>query len=267
MKIIDGKKIAYKIEEEVKSSLRKLKKVPQLAIILIGKNPASEIYVQKKEEVCQRLKIGCQIYRLPASIGQDKILKLIEKLNKDKKVHGILVQLPLPLKINRRAILSSIAPWKDVDGLNPIIKTSRSSTASAVIEAIKYTGVKLKTKHVVLVGYSDLVGKPLISFLVEQGATVTICHKETKNLTFYTKQADILIVAAAKPKLIKVSMVKRGVIIIDVGVNQKGKKIIGDVDFENVKKKASFISPVPGGIGPITVIKLLENILNCVKIK
>jgi len=273
--IIDGKKIAQKIERQLTEKLKKLKTEPSLAIILIGKNSASEIYVQEKQEVCQRLNIKCLIFKLPISVTQNQLLALIDGFNEDKKVNGILVQLPLPDQININAVFCSISPEKDVDGLNPLnigfLEIGQPfiipPTAVAVLEIMKSYKIKLKGSKVVLVGYSNLVGKPLLPLLIEQGATVTICHKKTKNLAKITKEADILVVAVGKPNLIKAAMIKKGAIIIDVGINRVGKKIIGDVDFEKVKKKASFITPVPGGVGPITVMMLLRNLIEITRLQ
>jgi methylenetetrahydrofolate dehydrogenase (NADP+)/methenyltetrahydrofolate cyclohydrolase len=272
--IIDGRKIANKIETNLIKEVKKLKQVPVLVVILIGHNPASEIYVSKKQQACEQIGILCKIYRLPISTSQQKLLQLIEKLNKDKKVNGIIVQLPLPAKFDRNTIVYSIAPWKDVDGSNPInlgfLEIGQPlfipPTAAAVLETVKYTKVQLKCLSVCLVGYSSLVSKPLVPLLIDLGATITICHKNTKNLIKHTKEADILVVAAGVPKLIKASMVKKGAIVIDVGINRQGKKIVGDVDFENVKKKAKFITPVPGGVGPITVVMLLRNLIQAARI-
>jgi len=273
MKIIDGLQIAQRIEQNLAKEIQKLKVKPSLATILVGHDPVSEIYVQKKKEICQRLGIKCKVYQLLISIKQSKLLQLIEKLNKDKKVNGIIVQLPLPAKVSRNAVIYSIAPWKDVDALNPInvgfLETGQAflipPTAAAVLEVVRYTRIKLKGLKSCLVGYSELVGKPLVPFLIDKGVSVSICHKMTANLLKYTKKADVLIVATGSPNLIKVSMVKKGAIVIDVGISRKGKKIIGDVDFNKVKRKAGFITPVPGGIGPITVAMIIQNLIKAYK--
>ncbi len=273
--IIDGREIAQKIEANLIKEVKKLKTKPTLAVILVGHNLASEIYVTKKQEACERIGLGCKIYRLPVSTSQQKLLQLIERLNKDKKVNGIMVQLPLPAKFDRNTIVYSIAPWKDIDGSNPINLGFLGigqplfipPTASAVLESVKYTKVQLKGLNVCLVGYSDLVGKPLAPLLVDFGATITICHKNTKNLTKHTKEADILVIAVGIPKFIKSAMVKKGAIIIDVGINRQGKKIIGDVDFAGVKNKVKYITPVPGGVGPITIVMLLNNLLKAYKLQ
>ena len=267
--IIDGEKIAQRIEKKIKGKLKKLKMTPRLAVILIGRNPASEIYVQRKEEACKRLNIKYQTFRLSGNIDQNKLLSLIEKLNKDKKINGILIQLPLPVRFNKTNIFYSIAPWKDIDGLNPLnlgfLETGQpfivSPTASCILEIMKYLKIKTQGKYACLVGYSELVGKPLLPLLIDKGLTVTICHKRTKKLANFTQKADILIVAAGSPNLIKSSMVKKGATVIDAGINIKGKEIIGDVDFKNVKNKAAFITPVPKGVGPVTVSMLLSNLI------
>jgi len=263
--IIDGTKIARRIESELLKEVKKLKRKPSLAIIWVGENPASEIYVQEKKEACGRLGIDCYIHRLPENITQEKFFKLLRGLNKDKKINGIIIQLPLPSSLDSEEILFSIAPWKDVDGLNPLIKTNIPPTTLAIIEAIKFTRIKLKGKYVVLVGYARHTTESLIPYLINQEATITVCHKSTKNLAVFTKKADLLIVAAGRPKLIKSSMIKKGAIVIDVGINRIGKRIVGDVDFERVKKKAKFITPVPGGIGPLTVMMLIKNLIKLCK--
>ena len=273
MKIIDGLPIAQKIERQLKIELKKLKNKPSLVIILVGRNLASEVYINKKAEICGRLEIKCRVYRLSSNTSQNKLLKLIEKLNKDNSVNGILIQLPLPPKINRNAVMYSIAPWKDVDGLNPInvgfLEVGQAflvpPTVAAVLEMLKYTRIKLKGLRACLIGYSELVGKPLIPFLISQGVTVIICDKNTRNLFKIAQEADILVVAAGVPNLIKKSMVKKGAIVIDVGINRKGKKIVGDVDFNKVKNKTKFITSVPGGVGPITVVMLIKNLIEISK--
>jgi methylenetetrahydrofolate dehydrogenase (NADP+)/methenyltetrahydrofolate cyclohydrolase len=272
--IIDGQKIAQKIERELTINVKKLKKIPNLAIVLVGHNPASEIYVQKKQEASSRIGADCRMYRLPANTSQGKLLNLIEKLNKNNRVDGILVQLPLPPGINKLSVNFSISPWKDVDGVNPLNmgflyagqRLLVSATVQAIIKTVKYTKINFSGRRAVLVGFSDLIGKPLMPFLVDLGAAITICDKKTKGLAKLTREADLLIVAAGSPKLIKASMVKKGVTVIDVGINRIGKKTVGDVDFENVKKKAQFVTPVPGGVGPVTVAILLKNLIKAAKL-
>jgi len=275
MKIVNGFQIAQKLESKIKKEIKRIKERLSLAIISVGENSASKIYIQKKKEACQRLGIQCQIYNLSSKVSLNKIIELVQKINRSSKIHGLIIQLPLPPRFNSELIFNYLDPLKDVDGLSPLNLGFLASgqgfiippTVQAILEIIDYYKINLRHKKVVLIGYSNLIGKPLSFFLINRGATITICHKETKNLDDYTRKADILIVAAGKPKLITKNMVKRGVIVIDVGINKIGKKIVGDVDFNKVKDKASLITPVPGGVGPITIMKLLQNLLQCVKLK
>lgn len=273
-KIIDGKKFAEKILNELKSKIKNLKQKPGLALVLVGDNPASEIYVNLKEKTCKEIGFYCERYDLDKNIGELDLLKLLEDLNQKQDLHGILVQLPLPKQIDEHLIIDSILPHKDVDGITPVSLGNLVSentilapaTARAVLHLIESTGIKIEGKNAVVVGRSKIVGKPTAMLLLEKNATVTICHSKTKNLAEHTKKADILVVAVGKPNLITKEMVKEGAVVIDVGINRVAGKIIGDVDFENVKEVAGFITPVPRGVGPMTIAMLMKNTLKAMEL-
>jgi methylenetetrahydrofolate dehydrogenase (NADP+) / methenyltetrahydrofolate cyclohydrolase len=273
--IIDGNKIAQDIRNEVRQSALALKEqkgiVPGLAVVLVGEDPASQIYVGKKAKACAEVGFFSREYKLPAETDEEKLLKIIKKLNKDKLIHGILVQLPLPKHISTEKIIAAIDPHKDVDGFHPYnvggLVTGTPlfvpCTPRGIMELIARTGIDLKGKEAVVVGRSNIVGKPIALLLLAQHATVTICHSRTKDLPAVTRRADILIAAVGKAHMIKADMVKDGVIVIDVGVNRlKNGKLAGDVDFDEVAPKASFITPVPGGVGPMTIAMLMKNTLD-----
>lgn len=272
MAILDGKALAEKIKTQLKQKIAKLKKdkiIPGLAIILVGKDPASVLYTTKKMEACRELGIFCQKLDLPAEITQKDLLQKISELNSDSKIHGILVQLPLPKHLDTHQILQSISPEKDADGLHPLnlgnllIDTHglAPATPKGIIYLLESYKVEIAGKHAVIVGRSNILGKPLAAMLLNRDATVTICHRQTKNLANYTRQADILISGAGQAKLITKDMIKPGAVVIDVGVNRSGGKLVGDADFENLKDITSFITPVPGGVGPMTIVMLLENVI------
>jgi len=262
----ESKKILGKLKKRIKLLKRK-KIIPGLAIILVGKNEASKIYVSKKLKEAKALSMNAWLFSFPEKVREKKIIKLIKKLNEDKKVHGIIVQLPLPSHLNKLRILNSIKPEKDVDGftfssLGKLMQEKEelvAATPKGCIKLLEAKKVKFQGKHAVIVGHSIIVGKPLAMLLLNRNATVTVCHKFTKNLSNFTRKADLLFVAVGKPKLIKASMVKKNAIIIDIGINKVKGKICGDIDFEKIKNKAKLITPVPGGIGPMTVAMLLEN--------
>lgn len=286
-KIIDGKQIAQTMREEIKKEVQKLKQdniVPGLGVILVGEDPASQSYVRAKERACEKIGIYSDDNRLPADITQDELMTLIERMNNDPKINGILVQLPLPHHINETDVLLAINPDKDVDGFHPVNigkmvageKTFWPCTPHGVIQLLQRSSVKIEGAEVVIVGRSNIVGKPLANMLIQKAptgnATVTVCHTRTKDLHFHTKRADILVAAAGKPEMITADMVKDGAVVIDVGVNrvedsskEKGYRLTGDVDFESVKQKASLITPVPGGVGPMTITMLLYNTLDSAK--
>jgi methylenetetrahydrofolate dehydrogenase (NADP+)/methenyltetrahydrofolate cyclohydrolase len=280
-KIIDGKQIAAQMREELKQKVATLKikgVTPGLAVILVGEDPASKSYVTAKEKACEEIGMHSSDNRLPASTGQTELLVLIEKLNRDPKIHGILVQLPLPKQINEDTVLLAIDPKKDVDGFHPVNvgrmvvgqKAYFPCTPHGVIQLLTRSGVKLDGAEVVVVGRSNIVGKPVANMLIQKSptgnATVTVCHTRTKNLAEHVRRADIIIAAAGRPNTITADMVKPGAVVIDVGVNRiedatkkNGYRLVGDVDFDAVKEKASLITPVPGGVGPMTITMLLYN--------
>lgn len=268
-KIIDGKKIAADLLINLKEKTKDLKEKPGLAIVLVGNNPASEIYVGAKEKKSKTAGFFCEKYNLPEDVKQEDLLKLIDELNQNKQIHGMIVQLPLPKHINEQFVIDAILPHKDADGLTPVNLghlTNDSNmivpaTARGVIELIKSTGEKIEGKNAIVIGRSKLVGKSASFLLLQENATVTMCHSRTKDLKQHTKNADILVVAAGKPNLIKKDMVKPGAIVIDVGTNKVNGKLVGDVDFDNVKEVAGYITPVPGGVGPMTIAMLLDNTL------
>jgi methylenetetrahydrofolate dehydrogenase (NADP+)/methenyltetrahydrofolate cyclohydrolase len=279
--IIDGKQVAADMRAQLKSKVAKLKEkgiVPGLAVVLVGDDPASKSYVTAKEKACGDIGIYSEDIRLAAETSQAELMALIDKLNKDEKINGILVQLPLPKHLDESEVLLAIDPDKDVDGFHPVNvgkmvagqETFLPCTPHGVIQLLLKSGVKIKGAEVVIVGRSNIVGKPLANMLVQKNAkgnaTVTVCHTRTKNLAEHTRRADILVAAAGAPNTITADMVKAGVVVIDVGVNRvddvtkkRGYRLVGDVDFEAVKAKASLITPVPGGVGPMTITMLLYN--------
>jgi len=260
--ILDGRAIRDQILEEAKEKLAKLKEKPTLSIILVGNDPASTIYIREKDKATDKIGAEFRLIKKPSFVEQGELEGIIKKLNNDSKVRGIVVQKPLPKHINEEKIDKIIATEKDVDGLNPA-SNLYSTTAKGVIELLKRYKIKIEGKDATVVGRSKLTGLPIALLLLEENATVTVCHKKTRNLKGKTLVADILIAAAGVPKLIRADMVKPGAIVIDVGTTRiRGtKKLIGDVDFEEVKRVASFISPVPGGVGPMTVAGLMMNLV------
>ena len=273
-KIIDGKKIAEEIREGLKKKISKLKQRPGLAVVLVGDNPASQVYVNMKEKKCNEVGFYSKKIVLPENTSQEELLDLVNKLNQDQKIHGMLVQLPLPNHINPQLIIDAILPYKDADGLNPLNlgnlfagkNTIVPATPKGVMKLIESTGIKLEGKHAVVIGRSNMVGKPISILLQQKNCTVTMCHSKTKTLEKYTKQADILVAAIGKPRAITKDMIKKGSIVIDVGTNKVYDKLVGDVH-ENVKEIAGYITPVPGGVGPMTIACLLENTLECMELQ
>lgn len=276
-KIIDGKKIAQKIRSELKLEIQNLKIKPELRVILVGNNPASQIYVKNKEKYASEVGIKSETIRLPEDITEEKLLKQIKKLNKDKHINGILVQLPLPSHINEFSVINAIAPEKDVDGFTIYNKGLLSigkpaltpCTPLGIIELLKQYKVNIASKNAVIIGRSNIVGKPMAQLLLNEDATVTICHSKTKNLAEITANADILISAVGKPKFIGKKYVKKDATVIDVAMNRdtKNNRWVGDVDFDNVSNVAKFITPVPGGVGPMTIAMLLKNTVQAYKIQ
>jgi methylenetetrahydrofolate dehydrogenase (NADP+) / methenyltetrahydrofolate cyclohydrolase len=275
--ILDGKKIASEIKEELKSEISQLKEksvIPGLAVILVGSDPASKVYVGSKKKACEEIGIGSQVIELPDNVAQEELLGIVRKLNNNKNIHGILVQLPLPKHIDEEAIIESIDPKKDVDCFHPEnvgrlsigIGKLMPCTPAGIIEILKRYNIEIAGKECVVVGRSNIVGKPMAAMLLNNNGTVTIAHSKTKSLSEATKRADIIISAVGKVGLIKKDMVKKGVVIMDVGMNRlENGKLVGDVDFENVKKIASAITPVPGGVGPMTIAMLMQNTIIAAK--
>ncbi|PKN39122.1 MAG: bifunctional methylenetetrahydrofolate dehydrogenase/methenyltetrahydrofolate cyclohydrolase FolD [Deltaproteobacteria bacterium HGW-Deltaproteobacteria-2] len=275
--IIDGNKIAQNIRNEVRQNVLELKEqkgvVPGLAVILVGDDPASKIYVGKKAQDCAEVGFLSREYKLPAETSEDKLVGIIRELNADNFIHGILVQLPVPKHIRPDNIIEAIDPRKDVDGFHPYnvgrLVAGRpchpSCTPYGIMELFDRSGIELSGKDAVVVGRSNIVGKPMSFMLLSRNATVTVCHTKTKDLAAVTRRADILVAAAGKAQMIKGDMVKEGVVVIDVGTNRLDNgKLVGDVDFAAVSEKASYITPVPGGVGPMTRAMLLKNTLNAV---
>ncbi len=249
--------------------------LPKLVIILVGDSPASLSYVRQKDVAAHKTGIAYEQMNLAETITTGKLVSVIEKLNKDKSVHGILVQLPLPRHISVPIVIRAIDPQKDVDGfgaynigkmfLSAEFEHLAPCTPKGIISLLEYYKLPVAGKHVVIVGRSNIVGKPLAAMLTNRDATVTLCHSKTKNLAKFTLQADILVAAVGKPKMIKANMVKNGAIVIDVGTTKVKNKLVGDVDFDSVKAKAKWITPVPGGVGPMTVASLMENVIRAAK--
>jgi methylenetetrahydrofolate dehydrogenase (NADP+)/methenyltetrahydrofolate cyclohydrolase len=270
--IIDGKGIAKSIRAEVAEKVKRLIKekgiTPRLDVILVGDDPSSQIYVRNKEKACAEAGMMSETHRIPADIKEERLIYLIKSLNEDKIVHGILVQLPLPDHLDEENILNKILPQKDVDGIS-IENMGRlfkgadplftPCTPSGVMELLLSTGMEIKGKAAVVVGRSNIVGKPMAMLLLERHATVTICHSRTINLQEVCKRADILVAAVGRAKMIKGDWIKPGAIVIDVGMNRTEEGLFGDVDFEGAKEVASYITPVPGGVGPMTIAMLIKN--------
>ncbi len=289
MILIDGKKVASEIRNELKEEITQLKKagknVPGLVAIIVGDDPASHIYVSSKSKACEEIGMKSKIEKLNSDISENELLTLINSYNQNPEYHGILVQLPLPKHINEDIVIETISPKKDVDGFHPISvgnlvigkDTFASCTPAGIQELLLRYNIETEGKHLVVVGRSNIVGKPIANIMLQKAkganSIVTIVHSAAKDISYYTKQADILIAAIGKPEIIKSDMVKDGVVVIDVGINRvedvtrpKGYRIVGDVDFENVSKKASYITPVPGGVGPMTIAMLLSNTFKAYKL-
>src|SRR5690554_1831964 len=268
--IIDGKAIAAEIRSELAKQVAELAaqgKTPGLDVILVGEDPASKVYVRNKETTSKEIGIHSTLHRLPEETTREELLGLIEKLNNDPTVHGILVQLPLPGHLDEEEVINTISPEKDVDGFHPINAGKLligdddafvACTPAGVLELVKRTGVPIQGKNVVVVGRSNIVGKPAAVLFLREHATVTVCHSRTQDLPAECRRADILIAAVGRPEMIKKEWIKPGAIVIDVGINRVDGKLVGDVDYENVKEVAGYITPVPGGVGPMTIAMLLR---------
>lgn len=274
--IIDGKALAKSIREDITKEIGTLNYQPTLAVVLVGTDPASATYVSMKEKACLEVGIASQAHRLAADVSQRELMMLINRLNADPAVNGILVQIPLPRQLDQTAIFGAIRRDKDVDGFHPmnvgLLNLGLSGallpcTPAGVMEMLQSINYRLKGKHVVVVGRSNVVGKPMSTLFLLADATVTICHRYTENLGLYTRQADVLVVAVGKTNLITGDMVKPGAVVIDVGTNRVGSKLVGDVVYEDVKEVAAYITPVPGGVGPMTIAMLLKNTLLAAKMQ
>ncbi|NYZ79300.1 bifunctional methylenetetrahydrofolate dehydrogenase/methenyltetrahydrofolate cyclohydrolase FolD [Candidatus Micrarchaeota archaeon] len=267
MKIIDGTAIAKGMLDELKLEIEKAGLSPKLAVIIVGDDPASKTYLKSKEAACSHVGITYEKYMLPSSTSQAELLNLIKELN-ESDVNAILLQMPLPKGMDEETALEAIDPEKDADGFHPANigrlllgdEAIAPATPSGIIELLTRSSIEVSGKHAVIVGRSNVVGKPLAVMLLNRDATVTICHSRTSNLARITREADILAVAVGKPHFITSDMVKEGAVVIDVGINKVGGSTVGDVDFEKVKEKASAITPVPGGVGPMTVASLMRNV-------
>lgn len=282
MELIDGKKISGQIKEEIAREVEQIKndggKTPHLVAVLVGNDAASETYVSHKEKACNKVGMDSQVVRLDAGISEEELLKKVDELNNDEQVDGFIVQLPLPDHIDEQKVIEAIDPKKDVDGFHPInmgrmvigLPAYLSATPAGIMELLKRYNIETEGKNCVVLGRSNIVGKPVANLMLQKAypgnTTVTVCHSRTKNLESYTRQADILIVAMGKMEFVTADMVKDGAVIIDVGIHRiksdktkSGWKLKGDVQFDEVKEKASYITPVPGGVGPMTIVSLLRN--------
>ena len=277
-KIIDGKELAKKVRLELKDEVEKLKKDenihPKLAVIMVGSDPASQIYVRNKSKACDEIGIEFEEFLLDENTTQKELLDLIDKLNENEKVNGILLQSPIPKNLDINEAFRRISPEKDVDGFNPVNvgkltlgqKGFVSCTPSGVIKMLEEYNIDIEGKNAVVLGRSNIVGKPMSQCLLNKNATVTICHSKTKNINDITKNADIIVAAIGKKEFVKGDMVKEGEVAIDVGINRgEDGKLKGDVDFEEVSKKAYYITPVPGGVGPMTIAMLMTNVVKAAK--
>jgi methylenetetrahydrofolate dehydrogenase (NADP+)/methenyltetrahydrofolate cyclohydrolase len=274
--ILDGKKTAQEIRAEIRDEIEKIKKErkPGLAVVLVGEDPASKVYVSSKIRTCREVGIASIEIKLDEDVTEEELLNIINNLNNDKTVDGILVQLPLPKHIDEKKVIETISVEKDVDGFNPEHlgnlflgddKGFKACTPFGIMELLNRYKIELEGKDVVIVGRSNIVGKPLIGLFLNAGATVTVCHSKTKNLKEKTAAADILVVAIGKAKFVTADMVKEGAVVVDVGINRTETGLCGDVDYENVLSKVEAITPVPGGVGPMTIAMLLKNTLNSYK--
>ncbi len=272
--LLDGQALAYDIEKDLKNKIQTITaqthKRPKLAVILVGKDPASITYVNMKIKACQRVGMDFDLKTLQENITEAELLSLIKDYNTDQNISGVLVQLPLPRHIDTKMVLEAIDPSKDVDGFHPLnigkLCTQKESflpaTPMGVMRLLKHYHIEIKGKDVAIIGASNIIGKPLSMLMLNAGASVSVCHILTKDISFYTQNADIVCVGVGKPDLIKASMLKKGAVVVDIGINHLNDgRIVGDVDFNNAQKVAGFITPVPKGVGPMTIVSLLENTL------
>ena len=274
--IIDGKELAKNIRQGLREEVKELKNAeihPKLAVVMVGDDKASKVYVKNKSKACEDVGIEYEEYLLPENTKKEELLELINKLNNDETVHGILVQSPLPDGLDANEAFKAISPKKDVDGFNPInvgkLSLNQdclvSCTPYGIIKMLENYNIPIEGIHAVIIGRSNIVGKPLAKCLLNKNATVTVCHSKTKNLKEITKQADILIAAIGKAKFVTQDMIKEGATVIDVGINRTENGLVGDTDFEAIKEKASYITPVPGGVGPMTIAMLMNNVIKAAK--
>lgn len=280
MQIIDGKKVSAEVKEKVRQQTLELKEThgitPGLAVVIVGDDPASRVYVNNKKKACELVGFKSEEYALPAETTQEELLELVSTLNNKDDINGILVQLPLPKHLDDKAVIAAISPQKDVDAFHAVnvgkIMLGEYDflpcTPSGVMEMLHSYNIEVSGKNCVVIGRSNIVGKPMAMLLLHENGTVTICHSRTKNLADITKQADILVAAVGRPKFVTADMVKEGAVVIDVGMDRdENGKLCGDVDFENVKDKCSYITPVPGGVGPMTIATLMKNTLKAARIQ
>lgn len=279
MELINGKEVAKKVRKDLKSEVIKLKENginPKLAVIMVGNDPGSTVYVRNKSKACQKVGIEFEEFLYDENLSESELLDVIKKLNEDSSINGILLQSPVPKHIDINKAFRTIAPEKDVDGFNPVNVGNLtigedafiSCTPYGVIRMFEEYNIELEGKNAVILGRSNIVGKPMIQCMLNKNATVTVCHSRTNNIEEITKNADIIISAIGKPKFLKENMVKDGAVVIDVGINRLDDgSIVGDVDFDEVSKKASYITPVPGGVGPMTIAMLLNNVVKATKIQ
>ncbi len=276
--IISGKECSEKVRGDISREVAEFKKehgyVPGLTVIIVGEDPASTVYVRNKKKACIDVGMNSEVIELPESTGEEQLLSYIDKLNEDEKVHGILVQLPLPSHINEEAVINRIKPEKDVDAFHPVnvgkVMTGNFSfvpcTPAGVMEMLRFKDIDICGKHCVIIGRSNIVGKPQAMLMLKENATVTICHSKTKNLGEITRSADILVAAVGRANFVRADMVKEGAVVVDVGINRGADgKLCGDVDYAQVEPIASYITPVPGGVGPMTITMLLKNTLTAAK--
>ena len=274
---IDGKEVSAAVREQISSEVKELKAkgvTPGLAVIIVGNDPASRVYVNNKKKGCEQVGMNSFEYALPEETTTQELVALIEKLNNDSDVHGILCQLPVPEHIDEEKVLNAISPEKDVDAFHPVncgkVMTGdykfAPCTPAGMVEMLKYYNIPVAGKHCVIIGRSNIVGKPMAMLMLKNNATVTVCHSRTENLSSITKQADILVAAVGRPNFVTADMVKDGAVVLDVGINRMDDgKLCGDVDFNDVAEKTSYITPVPGGVGPMTITMLLKNTLEAAK--
>lgn len=279
MHLLNGKELAQKLQQEMTQEVTELKEKglqPGLAVILVGEDPASQVYVRNKERAANNIGMYSVVYRLPETTSEAALITKIEELNQDDKIHGILVQLPLPKHINEDLVLDTIDPAKDVDGFHPMNlgnlfagkPTMIPCTPAGIMELIKLSGIDLAGKNAVIIGRSNIVGKPMAHLLLQANATVTICHSKTKNLPKVAKQADVLVVAIGRANFVTADFVKEGAVVIDVGINRdENNKLTGDVKFDEVAPLTSFVTPVPGGVGPMTITMLMRQTIDAAKRK